>query len=143
MGSPASVGGALPRPGTGDPPIKRERLALQATVALAALVPVIAGAAGVLAGARQEAAGFDSHFRYLSGLLLGLGLVFWGLIPNIERRTGLVRMLTLVVVVGGLARLFSYIERGDPGVMRWALAMELVVTPALCLWQARVARLAS
>ena len=103
---------------------------------------MIAGAAGVLAGARQEAAGFDSHFRYLSGLLLGLGLVFWGLVPSIERRTGLVRVLTLVVAVGGLARLFSYIQRGDPGVMRWALVMELVVTPALCLWQARVARLA-
>ena len=112
-------------------------------MAVAALVPVIAGAAGVFAGARHEAAGFDSHFRYLSGLLLGLGLVFWGLVPNIERRTGLVRALTLVVVVGGLARLWAYAQRGDPGAMRWALVMELVVTPALCLWQARVARTSS
>ena len=112
-------------------------------MALAALVPVSAGAAGLLAGVRAESAGFDSHFRYLSGLLLGLGLVFWWMVPSIERRTELVRALTFVVVVGGLARLFAYVQRGDPGTMRFALVMELIVTPALCLWQARVARLAT
>ena len=116
-----------------------ERRVLQAAVALAAAVPVMAGALGVIVGARGQSVAFDSHYRYLSGLLLGLGLVFWSLIPGIERRTTLFRALTFVVVVGGLARLFAYAERGDPGAMRWALAMELIVTPALCLWQARVA----
>ena len=120
-----------------------ERRALQAAVALAALVPVTAGALGVIAGARGEPASFDSHFRYLSGLLLGLGLVFWSLVPGIERRTWAFRALTFVVVVGGLARLYAYAQRGDPGAMRWALLMELGVTPALCLWQARVARAAA
>ncbi len=56
-----------------------------------------------------------------------------------ERRTGLIRALTLVVFIGGLARLYALVVRGDPGSMKWALVMELLVAPAVCLWQARVA----
>ena len=117
-----------------------EKRLLQAAVAVAAIVPVGAGSLGVWKGAPNEPAGFDSHFRYLSGLLLGLGLTFWSLIPGIDRRAGLVRALTFIVVLGGLCRLYSLIVRGDPGTMHYALVMELVVTPALCLWQARVSR---
>ena len=69
--------------------------------------------------------------------------MFWSLIPGIERRTWAFRALTFVVVIGGLARLYAYAQRGDPGAMRGALAMELLVTPALCLWQARIAAQAS
>ncbi len=118
-----------------DGAARLERKALQAAVAIAALVPVIAGAAGVARGAPSQSAGFDSHYRYMSGLLLGLGLAFWFATPGIERRTALFRVLTAVVFVGGLARLLAYAERGDPGVMRYALVMELLVTPGLCLWQ--------
>jgi hypothetical protein len=117
---------------------------LQAAVALAACVPVAAGLDGVLEGAAMvdaSGASLDSHLRYLSGLLLGLGLLFWSAIPHIERRTALVRALTLMVVIGGVARALSLLEVGLPSTaMRFALIMELVVTPALCLWQSRVAR---
>ena len=116
-----------------------ERKALQAAVVLAALVPVTAGGLGVVTGTARENAGFDSHFRYLSGLLLGVGLLFWSMVPAIERRTEMFRVLTFVVAVGGLARLYAYAQRGDPGTMRLALVMELLVTPALCVWQSRVA----
>jgi hypothetical protein len=51
-----------------------------------------------------------------------------------------VRTITAIVVVGGLARLWGWIVVGDPGTIRWALVMELVVTPLICLWQARIAR---
>ena len=116
-----------------------ERRALQTAVALAALVPVSAGGLGVITGTAHESAGFDSHFRYLSGLLLGIGLLFWSMVPAIERRTEAFRVLTFVVVAGGLARLYAYAQRGDPGTMRLALVMELLITPALCVWQSRVA----
>jgi molybdopterin biosynthesis enzyme len=44
------------------------------------------------------------------------------------------------VVLGGLARLLALPSQGWPGsAMSAALAMELVVTPLLCLWQDRVA----
>ncbi|HEY5106320.1 MAG TPA: DUF4345 domain-containing protein [Caulobacteraceae bacterium] len=118
---------------------------MQFAVFLAAWVPVLGGAMGAAMGARAfgawPGAGADSHVRYLSGLLLAIGLIFWGCIPAIERRTVIVRALTFVVVVGGLSRLAGWVLVGDPGSMRWALIMELGVAPLLCLWQARVARL--
>ena len=117
-----------------------ERRWLQAAVALAACVPVSAGLSGVIAGAPTQSPGFDSHFRYLSGLLLALGLTFWSLIPRIERSGAVVRALTLLVIVGGFARAYALVVRGVPGPMGLALIMELGVTPALCLWQMRIAR---
>ncbi len=124
-----------------------ERHTLQLAIFLAGWVPVLGGATGAARGARAfgawPGAAADSHVRYLSGLLLAIGLVFWGCIPAIERRTMIVRTLTFVVVVGGLARLAGWAFAGDPSSMRWALIMELGVAPALCLWQTRVASLPS
>ena len=121
-----------------------ERRALQLAILLGGCVPVFAGFAGAWRGASivGVAAGpaADSHFRYLSGLLLAIGLIAWGCVPTIERRATIFRTLTAVVVIGGLARLAGWFMGVDPGSMRWALVMELVVTPLLCLWQARVAR---
>jgi hypothetical protein len=125
--------------------------ALQIAIAVAGLVPVGAGFAGVTLGPRFARLGdpigfstdatLDSHFRYLSGLLLGIGLIFWSMIPTIERRGLLVRALTLIVFIGGLGRAVSLLQAGEPDTgMRWALLMELVVTPLLCLWQWRVER---
>lgn len=122
-----------------------ERRALQRVVALAGLVPVLGGLWGVLFGQAGLGGGAfdvstDSHFRYLSGLLLGIGLLFWSTIPGIETKTSLFRFLTMVVVLGGLARLLGLWLTGVPSlVMLAALGMELVVTPLLCLWQMRVA----
>ncbi len=122
------------------------RRALQIAIALAGCVPVGAGLAGVLTGAAMAdlpAAPYplDLHFRYLSGLLLGIGLAFWSMIPHIERYGQAVRLLTAIVFIGGLGRLLGDVLHGFPkGPMTWALGMELVVTPLICLWQARVAR---
>jgi hypothetical protein len=116
--------------------VERERRYLQRAVAIAGCVPVAAGLFGAIFGAALTGDGplsvtGDSHYRYLSGLLLGLGLVGWSCVPGI---------LTFVVVVGGLARLAGLALYGLPALtMILALGMELIVTPTLCLWQARVA----
>ncbi len=121
-----------------------ERRLLQIAIALAACVPVFGGLEGAWRGARAlgawPGAAADSHVRYLSGLLLAIGLAFWACIPSVEHRGGLIRALTAIVVVGGLGRLAGVFLAGDPGPMRWALVMELAVAPALCLWQGRVAK---
>lgn len=127
----------------------RERRLLQLAVAFACTVPLGAGAAGVVAGpAMLETIGgrgdadLESHFRYLSGLLLGLGLAFAASIPTIERRSELFLALTTAVVVGGLARLAALAAAGAPTIAhQLALIMELVVVPLLFAWQRRVARL--
>ena len=124
-----------------------ERRIFQITVAVAvaSLVPLCAGAAGVALGPAMvdvgaAPIGADSHFRYLSGLLLGIGIGFATTIPRIERRTPRFRLLTAIVVIGGLGRLWSLIAQGTPDrPMLAALVMELAVTPLLALWQARIA----
>lgn len=124
-----------------------ERHALRATICVACLVPIGAGGAGVLLGPRMahSAAGtadIDSHFRYLSGLLLAIGLGFASTVPRIEEQGARFRLLAGVVVLGGLGRVISLLAIGVPSpAMVAALAMELVVTPALALWQRRVAKL--
>ncbi len=123
----------------------RERSLLQLCVGVAGIVPVAAGIAGILRGPEFVNAGVgigaDSHFRYLSGLLLGIGFGFWSTIPRIEANGDRFRLLSFIVVAGGLARFISLALIGlPPFEMRAALAMELCVTPLLCLWQWRVAR---
>ena len=119
-----------------------EKRALQVAVAIAGLVPVIAGAAGALQPrllSLDGAAQALTHAAYLSGLLLGIGLAFWSLIPTIERQRRMFTTLTAIVVVGGLARLALAARLHAWGVpVLVPLAMELGVTPLLCLWQRRV-----
>jgi hypothetical protein len=122
-----------------------ERRLLQIVVAIASLVPITAGAMGVLLGpAMVDLAGApisaDSHYRYLSGLLLGIGIAFLTTIARIESHTARFRVLAGIVIVGGLGRLLSVVLHGVPDKpMLFGLAMELAVTPALAVWQTRVA----
>jgi len=122
-----------------------ERRALQIVVAICALVPIVAGLIGALAGLDQAAqiiptSSLDSHFRYLSGLLLAIGLGYWTTIPEIERKCGRFRMLTVIVLAGGLVRLASTVGgEHQPVSVLLALSMELFVTPLLAVWQARIA----
>ena len=84
----------------------------------------------------------ESHFRYLSGLLLGVGLAFAASIPSIERRSELFVVLSAAVVIGGLARLFGLFCAAVPtAVHQLALVMELLVVPLLFAWQWRISRL--
>jgi Domain of unknown function (DUF4345) len=122
-----------------------EKRLLQTAIALFALIPIGAGLAGAWLGpsftdAAAATISLDSHFRYLSGLLLGIGLAYWSTIASIERHSPRFRLLTLIVFIGGLARLWGLTAAGMPSPpMLAGLAMELVVTPMLCLWQWRVA----
>jgi hypothetical protein len=124
-----------------------ERRALRVAVAIGSLVPIGAGGAGVWLGPRMlspvatGSGDLDSHFRYLSGLLLAIGLGFLSTIPRNDAHTSRFRLLTCIVVVGGMGRLLSLLAIGSPSlVMMAALVMELIVTPGLALWQRRVAR---
>nr|WP_046863858.1 DUF4345 domain-containing protein [Microvirga massiliensis] len=122
----------------------RERRLLQQAVGICAILPVATGLYGVLFGhaltGDAVSVSADSHFRFLSGLLLAIGLIFWSTIPAIETKTGRFRLLTLLVVLGGLGRLVGLLLTGLPSLfMLGGLLMELVVTPVLCLWQTRIA----
>jgi len=126
-----------------------ERLLLQGATALACLVPLSMGAFSVLRSADilrgvspPLPIDLDSHFRYLSGILLGIGLIFLVSIPRIETKETVFRTLGVAIVIGGLARLLSLVQAGVPGPgHQFGLFMELVVVPMIVLWQGRIARL--
>jgi hypothetical protein len=123
-----------------------ERRLLQVVVAIACLVPLDTGTRSIVRGVSfikgaPMLPDLDSHFRYLSGIFLMLGLAFASCIPAIERQGPRFRLLGAMVVMGGLARLLSWVMVGPPGFgHRFGLVMELGVVPLLMLWQARVAR---
>ena len=116
-----------------------EKRLLQIVVAIACLVPVFGGGAGVWFGAGLfggHGANLDSHLRYLSGLLLAIGLVFAVSIPHIESHRDRFRLLTVIVLVGGLSRLLGmFISGAWLQMTLLTLCMELGVTPLLCWWQ--------
>lgn len=121
-----------------------EKRALQIAVCVACTVPITGGGLGVVLGSAMlpgpvGTVSMDSQLRYLSGLLVGIGFMFLACVPGIERRRSAFSLLTFIVVLGGLARLVGVVLEGAPGpVMTGALVMELVVTPALWLWQRRI-----
>ena len=121
-----------------------ERRALQLAIALAGTVPLTAGALGILApdmlGLHGDRAA-TAHAAYLSGLLLGIGLAYWSLIPDIENRRGPFTLLTAIVFLGGLARFSMGLRLGSlqPGI-GLPLLMELWLTPLLWVWQTRISR---
>lgn len=123
-----------------------EKRLLQAAIALASLVPILAGLAGIIGGpfvfgATNYSTDTISHTAYLSGLLLGMGLAFVASIRNVERHRGRFVLLGAIVVIGGLARLYAGLLTGfGTWPHRAALVMELVVTPAIVFWQMRVSR---
>ena len=88
--------------------IINEKRLLQFTIALVCLVPLSAGLMGILEGTQfiaGDSINMDSHFRYMSGLLLGISLGFLSAIRNIEHHTMRIRLLTIIVVIGGCGRL--------------------------------------
>ena len=125
-----------------------EKRALQAVVAILAAVPLLAGISGVAAGPSflgVEApwpADLDSHLRYLSGVRLARAIGWYSCIPAIETKSARFRLLAAIVVIGGLARLWSLVMVGSPSAGHLGgLAIELVAAPLMVIWQARVARL--
>ena len=112
-------------------------------VRVAALVPLAAGGAGVVSGfgflGAEVAAAADSHARYLSGLLLGIGIVCLWCAASLHQRAVVFSALCVVVIIGGAARAGGLVLSGIPP---WphvaALAMELGVVPLLlCLVHVR------
>jgi hypothetical protein len=126
-----------------------ERRLLQAVILLGCLSPLWFGLRGaiegpaMLAGVEPGQAPPDllSHYRYLSGLFVGLGLVLLSCVPRIEARTSRFRWAGAAIIIGGLARAFGLVAGDAPSAAHQiALAAELGVVPLLILWQARVAR---
>ena len=67
-----------------------EKRALQCVVGVLAAIPVLAGIEGIVSGPEFLGVGqpwpadLDSHFRFLSGIFLAMGIAWYSCIPAIE-----------------------------------------------------------
>lgn len=123
------------------------RGALQAVVAGATLVPLSIASLSLWRGpawlgqVAPIATDLDSHFRYLSGIFLMLGVGFASCIPAIERKGPRLRLLGAMVIAGGLGRLWSLDRVGAPSTGHLVgLCIELGLVPLVLVWQTVVAR---
>jgi hypothetical protein len=124
-----------------------ERKLLQVAFAVAGLVLVGFGLAGVVFGANfTDLSGnvvMDSYLRFLKGMLLAIGLVYWSSVPDIERHGERISLVTFILVLGAVPRLMAVIAHGVPTIgILIGLAGELIFAPLLWLWQGHVARVA-
>jgi hypothetical protein len=124
-----------------------QRKLLQIAMAVAGLAGVGLGLTGVLFGTMYaDLSGdvvLDSYVRFLKGVLLAIGLIYWSCIPQIERRGERIALVTFILVFGTLSRLLTVIGHGVPtlGIIG-NLVAGLILVPLLWLWQRHVARLA-
>lgn len=112
-------------------------------VRAAAIVPLLAGGAGAFLGMGflhpDVSPALDSHGRYLSGLLLGVGLASLWCAQAPRRRAEDFYVIAAMVVLGGCFRALGWVLVGAPPVAhQLALVMELGVVPGLALWLARL-----
>ena len=121
-----------------------ERMLLQIAFALAGLVLIVFGLAGVFFGANfadlSGSVEMDSYFRFLKGMLLGIGLIYWSSIPDIARHSERISVVTFILVLGAVPRLIAVIGHGVPTIgILISLAGELIFAPLLWLWHQHVA----
>jgi hypothetical protein len=124
-----------------------ERNLLQLAFAWAGLVLVGFGLAGAFFGANfMDLTGnvvMDSYVRFLKGMLLAIGLIYWSSIPDIERHGERISLVTFILVLGAVPRLMAVIGHGVPTIgIVIGLGGELIAAPLLWLWQRHVARAA-
>ena len=127
-------------------PIAEKRL-LQAVLAVTLILPFTAAIAGVIRGPEfldhhsALSRDLDSHFRYINGLFLAMLCWYAASIPGIERHGARLRLLSSLVLTGGLMRAFSWGLVGAPMLgHKIGLGIELGIVPLVLLWQARLAR---
>lgn len=120
--------------------------ALQVVLALLSLLPLVVGTFGFIYGAALLApAGgvtpkLDSQYRFVAAWDVGLALIVWWIIPQIERQTALFRLICMVVFVGGCGRVIAWLVVGSPGTVFLAVTGLELLIPLLIPWQARVAK---
>lgn len=116
-------------------------IGLKMAVGLTALVPITNGVLGIIKGPSMLEKSIrctiplDSHFRYLSGLPIGLGFLLLRSLPHIEHDATDLRRVTLLIFIGGLGRLWGLITAGRDRNSVVVTLSELFVLPLVCVYQ--------
>jgi hypothetical protein len=119
---------------------------LQFTIAILSIIPILIGLVGITQGTTRWLAAssitpdFDSHYRYITGYYLSLGMLGLWMIPRIEQHTDLFRILCASVFMGGVGRAFSIVQVGIPNLSALMFTGIELCFPLLLLWQAKIPR---
>jgi hypothetical protein len=87
---------------------------LQVVIAILSVLPLVVGALGFTFGAGlllppgAATPKLDSQFRFLSAWDIGLAVIVWWIIPQIEYQTTLFRIVCLAVFLGGVGRVTAW-----------------------------------
>jgi hypothetical protein len=119
---------------------------LQITLAILSVIPLVIGLLGITQGTARWlpttsiTPDFDSHYRYIAGYYLSLGMLGFWMIPKIEQHTELFRIVCASIFMGGVGRTVSIVRVGMPSLpMLMFTGLELCF-PLLLLWQAKISR---
>lgn len=116
------------------------RTSFKIVLIILSLIPLYFAVTGIFGGAAAKndgfavSAGLDNQYRYLSGYYLSLFLGIWYVLGDIDNRGTVLRILILSIFIGGLCRLFSYVQMGPPPAQAMVgMALELGA-PILAVW---------
>jgi hypothetical protein len=122
-----------------------ERRLLQIALAIVGLVAITFGLTGVLFGTSLSGVRLgvtmEGYVRFIKGVLVAVGLIYWSAIPQIEKRFERISIVTFILVFGAAARLLAVLGHGFPTVgLLISLVGELVVVPLIWLWHRHLVR---
>lgn len=122
-----------------------ERRLLQIALAIVGLVAILFGLTGVLFGTSLSGVRLgvtmEGYVRFIKGVLVAVGLIYWSAIPQIEKRGERISIVTFILVFGAAARLLAVLSHGFPTVgLLISLIGELVVVPLIWLWHRHLVR---
>ncbi|UGV25547.1 DUF4345 domain-containing protein [Rhodopseudomonas boonkerdii] len=122
-----------------------ERRLLQIALAIVGLVAMLFGLSGVLFG--TSLAGItvgvtlEGYVRFIKGVLIAAGLIYWSAIPQVEKRGERIAVVTFILMFGAVGRLLAVVGHGFPTVgLLVSLIGELIVVPLIWLWHRRLVR---
>ena len=122
------------------------RTLFKITLMILSLIPLYFAVTGVFGGGAALNEGvaviaeLDNQFRYLSAYYISLFFCIWYVLGDIDNRGTVLRLLVLALFIGGLARLYSYLNVGTPPPMLMVgMALELGA-PLIAIWHRIIER---
>ena len=116
------------------------RTSFKIILMILSLIPLYFAVTGIFGGAASNnegaavSAGLDNQYRYLSGYYLSLFFGIWYVLGDIDNRGTIFRIFVLAIFIGGVARLLSYAQIGQPPAQAMVgMALELGA-PVLAIW---------
>jgi Domain of unknown function (DUF4345) len=143
------VQGALetPRDEPGEVVARPSLLALERTLYVLAVIPIVAGTATVVLGSASVpapgavSANLESELRFYAVWWIAAGVFLAWLAPRVARRTRELRVFCALLFGAGFARVLAILDAGWPSSGQIVLmGIELSLPAILIAWQVRAVR---